>query len=263
MGTSFNDLPNELLISIVNHINDPKELCSLARVSRILRTFAEENIYKDILLRSTGPAKKLYHSLQQRQDRAKLIHSINLRPSWHQQWYTLGNRIGRLLADCHNLQELSVESPTCNYGLWDTGVTNWVQDEQALLNGLRLLAPPRLTKLTLHLDGNKQRYWDPAYVGESKNSWAQVWTLPSLVELTISCAVLHDGVEFAPARSTSLKALSLIECNITIAALHKMLGAPKSLEKLHLGKIWQKSRRQPTNLTQEYRRKRLSRWTRV
>jgi hypothetical protein len=59
--------------------------------------------------------------------------------------------------------------------------------------------------------------------------------LSTLNELIISCACIHDAMQAGEARSTGLKKLTMIECNITIEAFKKMLSAPKALEYLYLG----------------------------
>jgi hypothetical protein len=93
-----------------------------------------------------------------------------------------------------------------------------------------------LAKLELHLDGYQTRYWDPNAGQETANDmWSTVMALPTLNELTISCACIHDAVHVGEARSTSLKKLTMVECNITIGGLKKMLSAPKALENLYLG----------------------------
>jgi len=51
----------------------------------------------------------------------------------------------------------------------------------------------------------------------------------------MSCAVIHEGIDFGARKSSNLRELNLIECNITIKGLEKMLAAPKGLETLYLG----------------------------
>ena len=237
MGTRLCDLPSELLISIVNHINDDKTLCALARVSRRYLPFAEANIYKDILLRTSIASEKLEKCIEQRSERARLVQSVNLRPTWHTTWNLMGIHFMRLVKECHNLREFALESPTCNYGRWNGGSATWGVEEHGILLGLKDLNPQRLTKLTLHLDGTQQRYWNPVHSDSRMHSWAKVMTLPSISELTLSCAVIHEGISFGAPKSTSLRDLNLIECNITIKGFQMMLAAPRALEKLHLGKF--------------------------
>ena len=223
-------------MSIIDHINDDKTLCALARVSKRYLPFAEANIYKGILLRSSPEAEKLLKALERRPERAELVQTINLRPAWHLIWHTIGVCFMRtVFRECRNLKDFTLESPTCNYGRWNGGSTTWREDEHAILNGLRDLNPQRLTKLTLHLDGIKQRYWDPAHLTAAEHSWSKVMALPSLTELMVSCAIIHEDIDFGPPQSTSLRELNLVECNITLKGLKKMLAAPKALERLHLG----------------------------
>jgi hypothetical protein len=154
----------------------------------------------------------------------------------YQKWQQMGVCCHKILRQCTNLKELHVESPTANYSRWAHGNPAWPEiTEQPILRGMRELGSQRLSKLVLNLDGRKERYWDPNFIGTSKHSWAQVMALPSLVELRVSCALIHDKIHAASARSTCLRSLSLIECNITLHGLEKMLAAPRALEKLHIG----------------------------
>jgi hypothetical protein len=103
-----------------------------------------------------------------------------------------------------------------------------------VLAGLRIAHQHgRLTKLNLHLDGRQARYWDPNELGSADHSLGQVMALPTLAELTVSCALIHDTIGFAKPESSNLKTLELIECNVSFEGL-RILSAPKALRKLHL-----------------------------
>jgi hypothetical protein len=43
--------------------------------------------------------------------------------------------------------------------------------------------------------------------------------LPTLAELTVSCALIHDTIGFAKPESSNLKTLELIECNVSFEGL--------------------------------------------
>jgi hypothetical protein len=65
--------------------------------------------------------------------------------------------------------------------------------------------------------------------------WSTIMPLPTLNELTISYACIHDAVYIGEVRSTGLKKLTMVECNVTIRGLETILAAPKALESLYLG----------------------------
>ena len=104
------------------------------------------------------------------------------------------------------------------------------------MKAMSFTSTKNLKKLVLHLAGDRNRYWDPcADPYDSKITWNTVLNVPTLNEVTLSCACIHDAVHFGEARSSNLKVLTLIECNVNIKGLENVLSSPKALEKLHLG----------------------------
>lgn len=85
--------------------------------------------------------------------------------------------------------------------------------------------------MTLHLSGSK-RYW----IFDSQ--FVQILSHPTLINLTLSCAELHeDELHVLQQRPKSpLRKLTLIECNVTLGALAYILCLPQALEEFHLGK---------------------------
>jgi hypothetical protein len=236
MSPRLCDLPNELLCSIADFIEDKNALCSLARVSKRYQNLAETVIYNTVLTRKASDAFSLKEAIQKRPERANYIHDLNLRPIWYHNCKSLGYHMRYIIARCSNLKNLAVESPTCNYGHSSGSDDPWLQDEQKLLVGLKLNQSSRLARVTLHLDGPRVRYWDPNVIGGAYHSWSKVMSLPSLTHLTVSCALIHDKIGvYADPNSTNLRVLELVECNITLQGLEKVLSAPKALRKLHLG----------------------------
>jgi hypothetical protein len=133
-----------------------------------------------------------------------------------------------------------LESPTCNYRRWTNSAHGWKDIEvnipASIIEAVDFNSNRGLAKLELHLDGHRNRYWDPnAGQDDADVMWSTVMALPTLNELTISCACIHDAVHIGEAKSTALKKLTLIECNMTIGGLKKILSAPKALENLYLG----------------------------
>lgn len=229
------ELPTELLYNIVSFIKDRSSLCSLARASRRYQDLAETAIYKAILIRKTEDAWELRKAIQKRPERRLYIQDLNLRPSWYQNRKSLGYHMRYIVARCPNLKNFALESPTCNYGRWENNKDNWRLDEQTILKGLKVAKFSRISRVTLHLDGHNARYWDPNELGGANYCWSDIMALPSLTDLTVSCALIHDELEVAEPRSSNLRFLQLVECNVTIEGLRKMLAAPKALRKFHLG----------------------------
>lgn len=230
------DLPNELWQSIISLITDPKTLCTLAAVSKRYQEFAESVLYQFVQIRTTKTSLALRDALQGRPARATFIRKLNLYPQYHQTMFSdLGSHMLYIFSQCANLSELAIESPTCNL-YQTTGTGPWAQEEPRVLMGLKDGGYHRLTKLTLHLDGPSSRQWDPNKTESAQYNWAALMASPILTDLTVSCALIHDdiAVDVRP-KSTALKVLELIECNITMEGLRRMLAGPKALRKLCLG----------------------------
>ncbi|KAK4539132.1 hypothetical protein LTR36_001455 [Oleoguttula mirabilis] len=149
------------------------------------------------------------------------------------------------MEEAKNIRKLTVESPLCNLDRWrDAHHEQWPETMRRLFAPLRAAAGwtglavadrplQNLRKLTLHLNGSKDRYWD---IGAG--STAAIFAHPTLEELTISCANLSDTAFSSvdnKAHQTTLKRLTLIECNVTISSLRDMLALPKALQSLYLG----------------------------
>jgi F-box associated protein len=240
MTTYLSILPDELLLNIVSLIDDNKSLCALARVSRRFQSLSEPVIYSALLLRTSQACNHLKYSIESSPRRATYIRVLDLRPEYTNGISDYGKTITSILSQCFRLRELTLESPTCNYGRWVSSTHGWKDIEAnippSLMEAMGFASTRGLAKLVLHLDGYQNRYWDPnAGQENAKVMWSTVMALPTLNELTISCACIHDAVHTGEARSSSLKKLTLIECNMTIGGLNKMLSAPKALENLYLG----------------------------
>lgn len=237
MTAALYELPNELIYTIVGFIKDRETLCAFAQVSKHCQEFAEASIYRAVLVRQSSDAYSIKKAIQKRPQRASHIHTINLRAAWYHKRRGLGYHMRFILSKCPNLQDLAVESPTCNYGrLMSSPDDTWRLEEQRILSGLKTKdKSSHLTKMTLELDGIQDRYWDPNQLGNADYCWGQVMALPTLTELKVSCALIHDNIKMAEPRSTRLKILELIECNISFEGLRRILCGPKALQRLHLG----------------------------
>ena len=95
--------------------------------------------------------------------------------------------------------------------------------------------------MTLHLSGptgetdvlvdGERRYWE---IGKE---FSTMLAHPSIQNLTLSCADIHGSLirQIKNLPLTPLKRLTLIECNIDLAALDAILSRPRALEHLYLG----------------------------
>ncbi len=240
MKEYLSTIPDELVVSIVNSIEDKKSLCALAQVSKRFQTLAEPVLYSNIELCSHKVCYCLKQAIEAESRRVTYFEVLDLRPRSGPGAKEYGEIPPNVLSKCSRLRELTLEGPNCNRGLWSGDDHGWQELESkippALMEALGSTTTRGLAKLELHLNGDQDRYWDPN-AGEKTNSssWSTIMALPTLTELTVSCAVIHDTMQTGAAKSSSLKNLKLIECNFSMEGLSNILSAPKALEKLYLG----------------------------
>lgn len=240
MALTLGDLPPELVALIVTALVDIdgwSSPLSLAVTSSHYQDIVEDIIWRDLFIRTGRNVRNIWAAIRKRPKRATYVRKIDLR-SKHRHEIGL-QKLPKVLNMTHNLQELTIESPTCNYQRW-RGDGNWPhisQDIQLLLRGSALQMPASLgggapalqmlKRLILHNNGDNSRYWNAPY---------EIFVHPSVEEMTLSCAnITFETIEDAPKFTTPLKHLTLIECEVSHAGLSAMLAYPRALESLYLG----------------------------
>lgn len=250
------ELADELILHIIESLEgDNATLCQLARTCRRLQVIAESLIYRHIFIRTAGQAMKLQDSLNARPSRWTAIQELDGRCKHNGQkidptgaMVEVFDLLPALLDGARSLREITVESPDCNYERWasrDVGRGNWGVRLSALFAPLRAAAgwtsasPAQrplqsLSKLTLHLNGEGERYW-----WIKTDETACIFAQPALQELTISCAAFDYNALYgiAGVNRSALRRLTLIECHISHDLLHDLLSIPQALQYLHLGKV--------------------------
>ncbi|EME81300.1 uncharacterized protein MYCFIDRAFT_88010 [Pseudocercospora fijiensis CIRAD86] len=234
------DLPNELVSTIIEHVESVAILKTLCRTCRRLQYLTEPVLYRYALIR-TGVETEFIHGAithhTRGRDRAAALEKIDIpcHPRFHQNF----QEVARILAAVSNLKELMIESPECNTSdfeseaEWQQMVGSLFRPFRDALSGIitERLPLQKLQKLTLHINGSDSPYW-------TLDQWSVcLFLLPSLVFLKVSCInLLHD----IPGGPTSkaicpLRHLELEEANITHTGLRYILGLPRALEILYLG----------------------------
>lgn len=210
----------------------------LARVSHRFQYLSEPEIYSTFLLRRSDECQLLENAISSNPQRARYVRRLDLLPDAARA-DDFGDSIANIARRFTLLQELTVESPTCNYGRRATG-SWWNYAEtmitRSLTTALSSTAVGGLMKLILHLDGIGTRYWNPQSSLEARGQgWSRIMALNTLTELTVSCACIHDELSLGEPTSSNLRILRLIECNVDNKGLYNILSAPKALEVLYLG----------------------------
>lgn len=240
-------LPLELLIEILGHLaDDRRTLCALARTSRLLQPFSEDQIYHTVELFSTDDLQTICHALSQSRRRVEAVHRLKILYKWHNQLTaTTQNRsaFNRFVAQMKALQEWHIESP-CDNNQWTTEAgAQWVQQDmdtfrQALeasslqeeLVPAKDVGLAKLQHLTIHSHGIGADFWD-------LDEFSCLFRHPTLRYLHISCVTLPlDLPDLEPyAASTPLQTLVFDECELEPESLRRILSTPKSLKHLTLG----------------------------
>jgi len=233
-------LVDELLLNIIDHIDNQKALCLLATTCMRLQDLAEPFIWRKLVVLSGNHARNIATALDKREARIDFVKSLSVR-------YKDQNREGieelnHFVGLMGKLKHLQLESPCPNNSEWAEVFFDGYSriDFTNLLAGAvypRLglpLALPMLQSLTLHAHGPSDRKF---LLGRAKAMFLST----TLRNITLSCLnfeadMTHqDDMVVSKHRSTPLRSLTLIECNVNVQFLDVVLSLPKALKELSIG----------------------------
>ncbi|KAF2621972.1 hypothetical protein BU25DRAFT_378677 [Macroventuria anomochaeta] len=236
-------LVDELLLNVLDHIASLRDLCNFAATCARLQGLAEPYVWRSLLVLSGTHARNIAAVLDRREERADFVQELSIR-------YKDQNKEGiedlnHWLTLMSKLRHLTLESPCPNNTEWRQGE---VFDGWSRINYSNLMASavfpreglpvalPMLQSFTLHAHGADDRKF------EFDNRLASVFFHPTLRDLTISCLNIKNRDMESTIRSfgkerksTPLRFLTFIECNIDIDTLHTILSMPKALKQLSIG----------------------------
>jgi len=260
------NLPDELLLAIIERVLDTADLCSLAATCDRLNGLVEPFIYRDIMISRGSQAATLASAIGRRPSRALQIKQ--LLSSTRFEVAEGIDRLPRSLALMKNLKHLSLETPDCNQKT-PTDRLSWIRlqeryerifeqssilvpRESNLLHNLRkcMLLLIRLVLFLSH--STKVKTQDHLQIlgvlhfvdeiGEicSLAKYSALFLHPTLRSLRISCASTDNPDEFLPTLqadpnllgSTPLEHLHLEECDFNSKTLAVILKFPKALKSL-------------------------------
>ena len=244
------DLPDELLVSIVEQLDgDRHTLCTLSLVNKRFQALSEALLYSSIFYRHGFLAERILEAVKTRLDRGAAIRSLESRmhPAGSPEAHA---SIAGILRRAPRLQEAIIESPYCNHERWRKAEarTRWgsalekifqpfVEGSAIAAQVLSIEHQPSqkplqsLSRLTLHLNGAGREFWTV----EARH--ASIFALPALQDLHISSAnILASSTSLIPSTfRSSLKRLTLDECNLTMDGLKNLMAVPAALEYLYIG----------------------------
>ena len=234
-------LPYELIQLVVLHVSTIKDLHSLARVNKlfnkVFHEVAEPRIYKDIVIRAGGQAKKLAYAVTSRPIRASLIRNLQNACQYH--LFEGLPELAKVIPMMTKLEDLVVETPDCN-SVDTVHRLPWVV-QQLEYNRLFLKAAqpdsnilPNLRSCTLHFVDRERSLYHLSH-------YSIIFLHPILTHLTISCANIDPPAKLHPrldgddlTNTTPLNTLNLIECDIDPSGLYHLLRLPRRLTSLTL-----------------------------
>ncbi|KAH8723353.1 hypothetical protein GQ44DRAFT_728646 [Phaeosphaeriaceae sp. PMI808] len=234
-------LVDELLLTIINHLDNRQALCSLASTCTRFQDIVEPFIWRVLLVVNGTHARKVAIALDSRDVRVDYVQSISVR-------YKDENREGieelnHFMGLMKKLRHFELESPCPNNSEWRSNV---FFDGYSKINYTNLLASsvyprlgfplalPMLQSLTLHAHGPDDKKF---VLGRAKC----VFMHPTLRKITLSCLNfeadmdLNDNFIAERQKSTPLQSLTLIECNVDVKFLDAILSLPRALRELSIG----------------------------
>jgi len=256
-------LIDELLISIIQHVESKDDLCSLVLACSRLQGLAEPALYRFILIRKGTYAIRFSGCIARRPVRASFIRALHIR-------YRHLDRHGiEALNSClrimYNLRELMIEAPCCNdthgfdydhdiqgkidyaeYFTFASSVTPQSQPRvQIPLQSCKctlalhllfnvLLGISNCNLVTLHSHNKEGELRGAFNIGKN----AIIFIHPTIRNLTISCFDIGEDIQtylLSNRAKTGLQSLTFEECNIRAKGLAAILSVPKALQRLIVG----------------------------
>ncbi|RYN61794.1 hypothetical protein AA0114_g575 [Alternaria tenuissima] len=231
-------LVDELLLNIIDHIDNQDALCSLSATCTRFQGLVEPYIWRKLEVLTGDHARNIATALDKRDDRTDYIQDLAIR---YNDIYRDGvEELNHFLSLMSKLRHLHIESPCPNNVEWQHGGIYF--DGYSRIDYTNLLAAsvyprsgmpmtlPMLQSLTLHAHGS----------GDNKYKLGRAVAMfkhPSLQNITLSCLDFDGelGISASQTKTTPLRSLTLIECNVNVKFLDEVLSLPKALKELSIG----------------------------
>ncbi|RYN29743.1 hypothetical protein AA0112_g7022 [Alternaria arborescens] len=231
-------LVDELLLNIIDHIDNQDALCSLSATCTRFQGLVEPYIWRKLEVLTGDHARNIATALDKRDDRTDYIQDLAIR---YNDTYRDGvEELNHFLSLMSKLRHLHIESPCPNNVEWQHGgiyfdgysridYTNLLAASVYLRSGMPMTLP-MLQSLTLHAHGS----------GDNKYKLGRAVAMfkhPSLQNITLSCLDFDGelGISASETKTTPLRSLTLIECNVNVKFLDEVLSLPKALKELSIG----------------------------
>ncbi|KAI5374765.1 hypothetical protein J4E82_006442 [Alternaria postmessia] len=194
-------LVDELLLNIIDHIDNQDALCSLSATCTRFQGLVEPYIWRKLEVLTGDHARNIATALDKRDDRTDYIQDLAIR---YNDTYRDGvEELNHFLSLMSKLRHLHIESPCPNNVEWQHG-------------GI---------------------YFDGVSVSAFRNADNTADATVILQNITLSCLDFDGelGISASETKTTPLRSLTLIECNVNVKFLDEVLSLPKALKELSIG----------------------------
>lgn len=116
------DLPNEVIILVIEQVSTRSELSKLARTSRHIQRLAEPVLYRELFIRTRKHLSRIFNALCNGEGDVRLatIRSLTVPCESAQNWRF--DPLHRILRDANNLRNFEFESPNCNFDRFENAL---------------------------------------------------------------------------------------------------------------------------------------------
>lgn len=244
------DLPNELVLRIIQSIDDKWALYSACRVNHLFRTYAEPLIGLDYLVTSSEEGRWAIGKISQHPRRAQQITSLTV--AYPERVHERGPSFFPIISKMKRIESLVIEAtdvpPDQRVQATQARYPNEQEEVTRLFRNASLLRQPgerilrQLRSCEVQFLYDDHNLWDLA-------SFYVIFLHPALQRLVLSCGgwpyaegnVLKQ-VEYQDiiqiltkhSRSTNLQDLTFEQCDVNLYALKAILGVPKALKHLNI-----------------------------
>ncbi|EDU40780.1 conserved hypothetical protein [Pyrenophora tritici-repentis Pt-1C-BFP] len=196
-------LVDELLLNIIDHIDARDALCSLAATCSRFQGLVEPYIWRDVLVLKGEHAGRIATALDSREERTDYIKDLAIR---YQDGFRDGiSELNHFMGFMGKLRHLHIESPCPNNSEWQAGPVYF--DGYSRIDFQNLIASAVYPRLGMQM------------------------ALPMLQSRRDE----EFDISEEEAKSTPLRSLTLIECNVDVRFLDAVMRLPKALKELSIG----------------------------
>lgn len=244
------DLPNELILRIIQCIDDNETLYATCRVNDLFRTYAQPLIGIDYIVTCSEDGQWAITKIGEHPPRAQQITSLAV--AYPERVHERGSSFFPAVANMARLENFVIEAtdvpPAHRDWATHSGYPNEQEEVARLFHNASLLRPSNERILTQLRSCEIQFLYDDHNLWDLSSAYV-IFLHPTLQNLTVSCGgwpyadggvlkqvenrdILHNLAKHP--QSTKLQTLTFEQCDVNLTALKTILGLPKALKHLKI-----------------------------